>query len=355
MNTTLPLDSYSLDIGPDWSAFRQLVRAGNYARTVVLVDTNTRGHCLPHFLEHSQLNPDQVIEVAAGERNKNITTCTRVWQGLLDGRADRRSLLVNLGGGVVTDMGGFCAATYKRGIPFLQVPTTLLSQVDASIGGKLGVDFGEVKNSVGVFQNPLSVRIDPAFLRTLPEREVRSGAAEMYKHALIRDAEQWDRLGAIVRFTPDQLTPLLIESLEIKRAIVREDPYERGVRKALNFGHTIGHAVESYALATELPLLHGEAIAIGMIAEAGLSHASCGLPQAHLENITRTLLRTYGNYALPPGVEGQLLRLMRNDKKNEGAAINFTLLSRIGEARINQTATANQIRAALAYYRRMVA
>ena len=354
MNTILSLDTYPITVGSDWSVFRQWLRGQQYAKVAVLVDTNTRTHCLPYFLEQTQLTPDLLIEVPAGELHKNITTGQQIWKALLDGRADRRSLLINLGGGVVTDMGGFCAATYKRGIDFVQVPTTLLSQVDASIGGKLGIDFGAVKNSVGVFQNPQQVCIDPAFLRTLSERELRSGLAEIYKHALIQDAGQWKRLTGLTDFTPASLTPYLIESLEIKRRIVTEDPFERGVRKALNFGHTVGHAVESYALDSDAPLLHGEAIAVGMIAEAYLSHRQTGLPRAALEAITATLLRTYGNYSLPEGVDETLIELMRNDKKNEGAAINFTLLAGIGEARINRTADPEQITAALTYYRRAV-
>ena len=355
MNTLLPLDTYPIDIGTDWTAFNAWLNEQAYARVAVLMDTNTRRDCWPYFAQQVALKDPLLIEVPAGELHKNIQTCTHIWQALLDGRADRRSLLINLGGGVVTDMGGFCAATFKRGMDFVQVPTTLLSQVDASIGGKLGIDFGDVKNSIGVFQNPQRVQLDPTFLRTLPERELRSGLAEIYKHALIQDAEQWARLRELTAFTPDQLTPFLIDSLQIKRRIVTEDPFERGIRKALNFGHTIGHAVESYALGTSTPLLHGEAIAVGMIAEAYLSHRQLALSEAALSDITATLLRTYGNYALPEGVDKALLALMRNDKKNEGAAINFSLLPAIGEVAVNQTANPVEIENALAYYRNVCA
>ena len=349
--TVLQLADYPILIGDHWAETAQWLSQRAYARVAVLTDTNTRLHCLPRLLDRLPLTDPLLLTVPDGERHKTIDTCTAIWQQLLDGRADRRSLLINLGGGVITDMGGFCAATYKRGMDFVQVPTTLLSQVDASVGGKLGVDFGEVKNSIGVFRNPQRVLIDPVFLSTLPERELRSGLAEMYKHALIADAAQWRTLSGLDTFRPEALVPLLYDSLSVKHRIVTEDPYERGIRKALNFGHTIGHAVESYALETDAPLLHGEAIGAGMIMEAWLSHRAAGLPAAQLQEITRVLTATYGNYSLPTSVYPRLLDLMRNDKKNEGAAINFSLLPRIGSVLVNQTADAHDIAGALDYYR----
>ena len=329
--------------------------AQNYAGWVVFVDSNTREHCLP--LVEAQLTHDNVvvIECAPGELNKNLTTCQQLWTAMFDAGVGRRWCAICLGGGVLEDMAGFVSSTFKRGIDFLQIPTTLLSQVDSSVGGKLGVDFYELKNSIGVFNNPIAVWIDAKFLQTLPAREVRSGYAEMLKHALIADSEQWERLSRITDLADVNWQKLTPASVRIKRDVVLEDPFEKGLRKALNFGHTIGHAIESYFLETDQRLFHGEAIAAGMVMEAWLSVRHAGLEQAHYERIETYFIGLYGHQLIPENSFGQLEALMRQDKKNEDARINFTLLEAPGRAVINCTVEWADIREALMYYNNLAA
>ena len=240
-----------------------------FSKVAVIVDNNTKKYCYPVVADAL---PDHVtIEISSGEEHKNLNTCQKIWGTLTDNAFDRKSLVVNLGGGVIGDMGGFCAATYKRGIEFINIPTTLLAQVDASIGGKLGIDFQNFKNHIGVFQNPLRVFLDAKFFETLPKEELRSGYAEIIKHCLIRDSEKFDQITKSGYENLD-FFELTKHSVQVKNDVVLEDPTEKGLRKILNFGHTIGHAIESYYL--EKPgkkLLHGEAIAVGMICEAYLS------------------------------------------------------------------------------------
>lgn len=346
----LHLPSYDITIGPLDEALRTWLRNRNYAGLAVLTDENTAEHCLPRLRNWWSGPPLVHISVPAGEIHKNLDTCRRIWDELFAARAGRNWCLLNLGGGVIGDMGGFCAATYKRGIDFIQLPTTLLSQVDASVGGKLGIDYGGFKNSIGLFGDPVAVWIDPAFLTTLPPRELRSGFAEMIKHALIADAGQWNRLQQVDLTAGNDWEALLPPSIGIKRDIVASDPYERGPRKLLNFGHTIGHAVESWFLATSRPLLHGEAIAVGMIAESWLSVRQAGLSEHGLQAITRFLLDRYGHVHLPDLSFPSLLDTMRQDKKNENASINFSLLATAGRGVINRTASDTEILQALRYY-----
>ncbi len=321
----------------------------NYSSIFVLVDDNTQKYCLP--LLEQKINSFKLIEIPSGEIHKNIETCQSIWNQLMKNNADRNALLINLGGGVIGDMGGFCASTYKRGIDFIQIPTTLLSQVDASIGGKLGIDFAQVKNSIGLFQNPKAVIIESDFLKTLPFGELRSGYAEIIKHSLISDAQQWQQLSKIIDIQNFNNWQILIEpSLQIKQNIVQQDPFEKGIRKALNFGHTIGHAVESLALETTQALLHGEAIAIGMVCESYLSHKADLLSKNQLEEITQYISTVYAHYSINEADSTKLLQLMRNDKKNQNHQINFTFLTNIGQCQINQTASDKLILESLAYY-----
>ncbi|NJB85750.1 3-dehydroquinate synthase [Lewinella marina] len=323
-----------------------------YAGWVVIVDEETEKHCWPRLepLLRPAGTPITLVRVPAGERHKTLSTCENIWQEMFRAGVGRRWCCLNLGGGVIGDMGGFAAATFKRGIDFVQLPTTLLSQVDASVGGKLGIDYHEVKNSIGVFANPQAVWIDPAFLETLPPRELRSGYAEVIKHALIADAGQWEELRGITELSTVSWEALIAHSVNIKREIVEEDPHERGLRKALNFGHTIGHAVESYLLAGDHRLLHGEAVAVGMITESFISHRQQSLSGEDLEAITGYCLEVYGHQPLPEAGFPAMLDLMRQDKKNEGTEINFTLLDRPGQAVVNATATPEIILESLRYY-----
>ncbi|MEM1217296.1 MAG: 3-dehydroquinate synthase [Bacteroidota bacterium] len=352
MSTTLSLPNYSIFLDADWSALTELLEG--HSKVAVLVDNHTYEHCWP--LLERQLAPFSpvLIPIAAGEIHKNIDTCEEIWQKMLDAQLDRKSMLINLGGGVIGDMGGFCASTFKRGMDFIQVPTTLLSQVDASIGGKLGIDFRGVKNGIGVFRDPKAVFIQPNFLQTLSDRELRSGFAEVLKHALIADVDHWQKLKSVVDLRSVDWNREIARSLEVKRHIVAEDPFERGARKALNFGHTLGHAIEGQALETENPLLHGEAIAIGMIAEAHLSVQKTGLTEAALQEVSNTILAIYQPPALDFSHWDTWMHFMRNDKKNEADQILCSLISPIGDYRVNISVQEEEIRAALEYYQSLV-
>ncbi|MBK8878312.1 MAG: 3-dehydroquinate synthase [Haliscomenobacter sp.] len=336
-------------MGPCEEALSHFLGSHPYGEVFVLVDENTEACCLPRLSGVGELAKAVILRIQAGETFKNLDTCSGIWRQLLDAGAGRRGLLINLGGGVIGDMGGFCAATYKRGMDFVQVPTTLLSQVDASIGGKLGVDFHEVKNSIGVFANPRAVFIDPGFLDTLSFREVRSGYAEIVKHALIADAGLWNALKTKQELAALSWIELIPPSLQIKKRIVVADPFEKGLRKTLNFGHTIGHAIEAVSLQAAGPLLHGEAIAAGMICEAWLSFSAGLLDRLDLEAISTYLIQVYQPQPLSASNYPAYLQLMRNDKKNEADEINFTFIGPPGTAHVNQKAGEAEIRASFAY------
>ncbi len=321
-----------------------------YSKIFVFVDSNTAEICLPTF---RQLLPDlaefDIIETDPGEENKNIDFCIGIWKTLLDFEADRKCLMVNLGGGVITDMGGFVASTYKRGIDFINIPTTLLAQVDASVGGKTGIDIDNIKNMVGTFSLPQAVFIENSFLKTLPQREMLSGFAEMIKHGLIADKVYYEQLKLADYTRVD--AHAIYHSVQIKNNVVLADPFEKGLRKILNFGHTIGHAVESYALLHDKkPLTHGEAIAIGMICESYLSSKYCHLPSTELKEISKYILTIYPKYQIRPKSFKQLLAFMQSDKKNEGGFIMFSLLDEIGKCTFNCKVTEVDILASLTYY-----
>lgn len=303
----------------------------------LLVDENTKEHCLSRLHQ----KPDLLIEVKSGELHKNLDTCNHIWRELTSASFTRKSLLINLGGGVIGDMGGFAASTYKRGIPFINIPTTLLSQVDASIGGKQGIDFDGLKNHLGVFKQPHAVLIDPIFLETLPTRELISGYAEVIKHALIFDAKHWQHLTK-TPFSELDWMGIIEKSVSIKSEVVANDPLERGLRKILNYGHTLGHAIESYLLETEERLLHGEAVAIGMILEG---HLSLQLGKISKEDFVAMEEHIRSRYALPNKIPGynQLEDLLKQDKKNEHSTISFSLLEEIGRCSYDQMVTQSQI------------
>ena len=325
MPHTFHLDDYSVFIGNLRDTFPAWLRANVYSKVVLLSDTNTRTHCLPAFLEKTGLPADlQVLEIAAGEPFKNLDTCRQIWQSMLDAQLDRKALVVNLGGGVIGDMGGFCAATWKRGVDFVQVPTTLLSMTDAAIGGKLGIDFQGIKNTVGVFRNPAAVFVEPDFLSTLPDRELRSGFAEVIKHALIGDPDLWEKvqneaMAPLSARTAGVWFDVLRASIAVKVRVVQEDPLEKGIRALLNYGHTVGHAVESYFLETEAPLTHGEAIAIGMICESRI------VADAMLDDIIRTVQRHYAHRPVPEAAFPAIWELMQQDKKNAAGKVRMAV------------------------------
>jgi len=327
-----------------------IIALGNYSKVFVFTDANTSELCLPVFREMlDDFSDFDLIETDPGEENKNIDFCIGIWKTLLDFEADRKCLMINLGGGVITDMGGFIASTYKRGIHFINIPTTLLSQVDASVGGKTGIDIDNVKNMIGTFTLPKSVFIETGFLKTLPERELLSGFAEMIKHGLIADKDYYQALKNSDYTNIDAAA--IFRSVEIKNEVVTKDPEEQNLRKILNFGHTIGHAVESYALSNNpKPLTHGEAIAIGMVCEAFLSHRNSNLTAAELEDMTTYITGLYPAYTIVPESFDQLLTLMQSDKKNEHGQILFSLLESIGHCEYNCIVTADDIKESLIYY-----
>ncbi|MEL6717921.1 MAG: 3-dehydroquinate synthase, partial [Bacteroidota bacterium] len=325
------LQDYSIFIGEVWHEWHKFLKQNPYSKILVLTDENTHQYCYPLLKENTPQKEFFPIIINAGEQHKGLQTCEKIWAAMLDANIDRKALMVNLGGGVIGDMGGFCASTYKRGIDFVQFPTTLLSQVDASIGGKLGIDFNHIKNSIGVFRNPRAVFIQPKFFNTLPKREIRSGFAEIIKHALIADDTEWDKLKTIEELDEVQWSTFLHDSLYIKKRVVEIDPFEQGLRKSLNFGHTVGHAIESYFLTTDHPLLHGEAIAIGMICETYLSHKLLNLPKEELSIITNFLIQIYGHHHIPKEKLSNLIEVMKKDKKNENDQINFSLIEPIGK------------------------
>jgi 3-dehydroquinate synthase len=342
----------SREITKELNAFFR-VNKNLYSKLFILVDENSFKNCYPQLVEHVEIFKDaELIEIESGEENKNIDVCVQIWSTLSEYGADRKSLFINLGGGVIGDMGGFIASTFKRGIDFINIPTTLLSQVDASVGGKLGIDLNHLKNEIGVFNNPKAVFVNSNFLSTLDKEQLLSGFAEIVKHALIADAEYWKKVSKVSLKNLEALDQLIETSVKIKNKIVIQDPQEYGIRKTLNFGHTIGHAIETCSL--EEPdtasFLHGEAIAVGMICEAYLSHKVCGLPAGQLKEITDFLLEKYTSLTIDHMDQQHLIELMGHDKKNEKGAINFSLLSAIGTCEINKTASKDEIFAALAYY-----
>ncbi len=330
MTTTFyPDDAYPVVLGRLQDTFSAWLQQRRPSKILLLCDANTRRDCLSGFLAATGLPANTpVVEIPAGETYKHIQTCTSIWEQMLQAQLDRHALVINLGGGVIGDMGGFCAATWKRGVDFVQVPTTLLSMTDAAIGGKLGIDFQKVKNTIGVFQNPAAVFVDPIFLNTLPERELRSGFAEVIKHALIGAPELWEM---IRDFTPEQLSAcpqetwlnMLSQSIAVKVRIVTEDPHEKGIRMLLNYGHTIGHALESYFLETENPLTHGEAIAIGMLTESWVQHQRRAeqVPDAWI----RLMLRIFPHRNIPLDIVPEIWQTMQQDKKNKAGKVRMTV------------------------------
>ena len=320
----------------------------------VLCDETTERLCLPVVSDFECMKNAQRIVIPATDTHKTLESLSHVWSELQRMGATRHSLMVNLGGGMVTDLGGFAASTFKRGIPYINIPTTLLSMVDASVGGKTGINFGGLKNEIGVFNNARSVILDTTFLRTMDHENICSGYAEMLKHGLINNEEMWAELMNFSLELSDEslekLGRMVAESVAVKERIVTEDPTEHGIRKALNLGHTAGHAFESLALERK-PVLHGYAVAWGMIVELYLCCIKTGFPQDKMRQTVAFIKENYGRMAITCDDYPHLIELMHHDKKNEGNSINFTLLGSIGDIRINQTATEEEIMEALDFYR----
>lgn len=323
------------------------------SKIFLLADKHTNECCTPIVLSLLATDiPLEIIEIEAGETHKHIDTCTQVWYALSELGADRKSLLINIGGGVVTDLGGFVASTYMRGIPFINIPTSLLAMVDASVGGKTGVDLGALKNLVGVINNPQGVVIYPDFLATLPTEELHSGMAEMFKHGLISDEAYWHKMCNLSELTEAHLGSLIYESVVIKNEVVTQDPTEKGLRKTLNYGHTLGHAIESYCLQNpnRERLLHGEAIAIGMVLATYLSVKELGFSMDKCDQVKAVLGEYFKKQDFTYEEITDICQLMRFDKKNVGGNVHFVLLEAIGKPKIDCIVPYEEIYKAFEYY-----
>lgn len=342
------MDNSAIISGEAAEAVDRVIAELKPSQVAVLTDRNTRRWCYP--LLKAGLPRHSVVTIPAGEPHKHLGTCQQVWQHLTDKGFDRHGLLLNLGGGVVGDLGGFCAATYKRGIRFVQIPTTLLAQTDAAVGGKVGVDFAGLKNHLGAFALPAAVILDVAFLQTLPERELRSGFAEALKHCLIADAAAWETVRKR-DWQQQNWQELVMHSVAVKDRIVQLDPQEKGIRKVLNFGHTLGHAIESYYLAQpRRRVLHGEAIAAGMIAAAWLSHQKVGLAAPELAAIEEYIFAAYGSLPVKKTDIEAIVKLTLQDKKNRSGQVLGVLLEKIGQPVFDQPLRAAELAAALRFY-----
>ena len=322
-------------------------------RLFVLTDTTTKQLCWPVVQNYAVMKDAIMITIQPTDEAKTLETLATVWTSLQKGDATRHSLMINLGGGMVTDLGGFAASTFKRGMAYINIPTTLLSQVDASVGGKTGINFGGLKNEIGVFNCASSVILSSTFLRTLDTENMLSGYAEMLKHGLLSSKEHWAELLTFDITAPDYATlqNLVAKSVAIKEEIVNEDPTEKGIRKALNLGHTAGHAIESLALKEGRTILHGYAVAWGLLMELYLSARKCGFPAKEMHQMEAYIKEHYGKFLYECKHYETLYNFMSHDKKNQGGNINFTLLGGIGDIRINQTASQDEIEEMLDYYR----
>ena len=331
----------------------EAVGKAEHDRLFVLTDTTTKQLCWPVVQNYAVMKDAIMITIQPTDEAKTLETLATVWTSLQKGGATRHSLMINLGGGMVTDLGGFAASTFKRGMAYINIPTTLLSQVDASVGGKTGINFGGLKNEIGVFNCANSVILSSTFLRTLDTENMLSGYAEMLKHGLLSSKENWAELLTFDITTPDYATlqNLVAKSVAIKEQIVKEDPTEKGIRKALNLGHTAGHAIESLALKEGRTILHGYAVAWGLLMELYLSARKCGFPAKEMHQMEAYIKEHYGKFLYECKHYETLYNFMSHDKKNQGGNINFTLLGGIGDIRINQTASQDEIEEMLDYYR----
>lgn len=341
-------------LNDNFSQLNEFLHEKKFSKIFILVDENTHEYCLPILLGNMETDLGfEILEIEAGEEMKNIQTANQLWEILTEMQADRKALVINLGGGVITDMGGFVASTYKRGIQFINIPTTLLSMCDASIGGKTGIDLMHYKNMVGTFAFPEQIFIFPKFLETLPFKELRSGFAEMLKHGLIADKNHWNQLIQIRKLEVETVIPHIQTSMNIKQNVVDQDFHEQNIRKTLNFGHTIGHAVESLCLQQENPILHGEAVAMGMIAEAHLAYLENLIAEDDSKIIIENIQRYYPYLDISDFKDEDITALLLNDKKNTDSKINFSLLSGIGSCLYDHQCSQENILEAISFYRKL--
>lgn len=331
----------------------KLLSEREFDKLFILTDENTHRFAKPFISESIACNAAEEIIILADDINKNLENLSTIWRKLVEGGATRKSILINLGGGMVTDMGGFAAATFKRGIEHINIPTTLLGAVDAAVGGKTGINFEGLKNEIGAFKQPSAVLIDTRFFKTLSKEHLLSGYAEMLKHGLISNPDTYNKLLSFDICNPDyeQLLYLLEESVSVKEQIVEQDPLEKGIRKYLNLGHTSGHAIESLALKRNTPVQHGYAVAWGLVCEVILSYMKFGFSQAEIHRLVDYVKVNYGVFPIGCKDYPYLYEKITHDKKNESGRINYTLLKAVGEVEINVSVTKEEIESSFDLYR----
>jgi 3-dehydroquinate synthase len=355
MMNTIELENYTIAFQEQaYIELNLLINTKAYSSIYILVDSNTQENCSKFLSEKMEANVRiEWIEIEPGEEFKTIATCSEIWKTLSETGADRKSLLINLGGGIVTDIGGFVASSFKRGIDFVHIPTTLLGMVDAAIGGKNGVNLDTLKNQIGIIRPPQMVVVDVGYLSTLPSKEMRSGLAEMLKHGLIANEEYLDNFKDLSQFQVDKLPKLIRDSIQIKTKIAEEDPFENGLRMALNFGHTLGHAIESYQMESpsKTKLLHGEAVAIGMILALKLSVDILQFSEEKCDAASQLISQYFKPVTFTSEDVSKVKTYLKHDKKNTGGTINFVLLEKIGQPKLNCKVSDDQINKAFAYYK----
>lgn len=339
-----------------WNNLASHIEEKKYSKVFLFVDEITKTLCLPVFYHKIDLKKDwEIIEIPSGEDHKNISSCILAWEQLSIKGADRNSLIINVGGGMITDLGGFVASTYKRGIDFVNIPTTLLAMVDASIGGKNGIDFGNIKNQIGTIVLAELVVVETIFLETLPHRQLMSGMAEMLKHGLIYSEKSWEKIRALNILNKIEIEELIFESIEIKEEIVSKDPLEINLRKTLNFGHTLGHAIESYCLTTSSrpTLLHGEAIVIGIILATYISSELLGFPKDTLQQVSNKVLSIFPKENFSTTDIEKIIELLIFDKKNRNGQVLFVLLRDIGHPETDCIVPNDLIFRSFDYYKKL--
>jgi 3-dehydroquinate synthase len=343
---------YKIGIGSKaLGALSAFLKKQKYSQHFIICDENTVTHCLPILVSECRLLENaEIFEIESGEYSKSLNLCSQLWETLLGYNADKDSVIINLGGGVISDLGGFVASAYKRGIDFINVPTTLLAMADASVGGKTGIDHAGIKNVIGTITQPKSVFIDHVFLNTLPVRHLANGMAEVYKMALIADKLFWKQLNSS-KILDDKI---IYKSVELKNRIVKKDPFDKGVRRSLNFGHTVGHAIESVLLASEIDILHGEAVVMGMICEAYLSFHKKMLSKKELDEVVAVLSEKFNPIPLPSLLFGEMIKATLNDKKNNKQQIQCVLINKIGSCKVNVPVDPMKILDALEFYNALI-
>lgn len=349
---TIKANSYNIYIGENcFESLNTFLKKSNYSSYYIICDEHTFEYCLPTLLFHSPLlNEAEIVELESGEQHKTLETCLQVWGALTDTGADKKSLIINLGGGVISDLGGFVASTYKRGIDCINIPTTLLSMVDASVGGKTGVDFEGIKNHIGTTTEPKGIFVNTNFLETLSDRHIKNGYAEIIKIALIADSEFWKELKKLKSIEEFSSEHIITKAIELKNAIVKKDLHEQNVRKSLNFGHNIGHALESALIKQNKDILHGESIAAGMIMETEIAQVLKRISVKEQKEIITYITSIYKKIKITKKIEAQLLKYILHDKKNEGDTLCFALPNGIGSYELYCGLTIEKIKTVIANY-----